>query len=163
MPVASASSHLHGRMGVFCGGEWVPWDEAPEKWNCDIEDPPSYCCAKSKLGEGEYDVAVIGAGCVGAAIARELAKYHVKVVVLEAADDVTQGATKGNSGIVHAGYDDTPGTNRSKFCPVGNQMFPDLDRELHFGYELTGSLVLATNEEEVKELHKLLEKGKTNG
>jgi L-2-hydroxyglutarate oxidase LhgO len=47
--------------------------------------------------------------------------------------DVTQGATKGNSGIVHAGFDDAPGSVRSRFCWPGNQMFPQLDRELHFG------------------------------
>ena len=45
------------------------------------------------------------------------------MLVLEAADDVSQGATKGNSGIVHAGYDDTPGSVRAKFCWPGNQMY----------------------------------------
>ena len=43
---------------------------------------------------------------------------------------MTQGATKGNSGIVHAGFDDKPGTNRARLCWKGNQMFPQLDREL---------------------------------
>ena len=80
-------------------------------------------------------------------------------MVLESADDVTQGATKGNSGIVHAGFDDTPNTNRSKFCWPGNQMFADLDRDLHFGYQKNGSLVLATNEEEKRHLQLLLERG----
>lgn len=55
------------------------------------------------------------------------------MLVLEAADDVTQGATKGNSGIVHAGFDDVPGSIRAAMCWKGNQMFPALDRELHFG------------------------------
>ncbi len=58
---------------------------------------------------------IIGAGCIGAAIARELSRYKVHTCWVEAADDVSQGATKGNSGIVHAGYDDTPGTNRAKY------------------------------------------------
>jgi L-2-hydroxyglutarate oxidase LhgO len=58
------------------------------------------------------------------------------VLVLDSADDVSQGATKGNSGIVHAGFDDTPGSVRSKFCWKGNQMFPQLDNELHFGYQV---------------------------
>ena len=110
-----------------------------------------------------YDVCIIGAGCIGAAIARELSKYQLAVLWLEAADDVSQGATKGNSGIVHAGYDDKPGTNRAKFCWKGNQMFRDLDRDLRFGYQTNGSLVLAFKEEERKVLHELLERGKTNG
>lgn len=78
----------------------------------------------SKDGQGSnYDVCIVGAGCIGSAIARELSKYQVSVLLLEAADDVSQGATKGNSGIVHAGYDDKPNTNRAKYCWKGNQMF----------------------------------------
>lgn len=73
-----------------------------------------------------YDVAIIGAGRIGSAIARELSKYSLKVLLLECADDVSQGATKGNSGIVHAGYDDKPGSVRAKFCWKGNQMFPQV-------------------------------------
>lgn len=63
----------------------------------------------ARHGQGDYDVCVIGAGCIGSAIARELSKYQVKTALLEADDDVTQGATKGNSGVIHAGYDDEPG------------------------------------------------------
>jgi L-2-hydroxyglutarate oxidase LhgO len=113
--------------------------------------------------DGSYDVIIVGAGCVGAAIARELSRYSLSVLVLESADDVTQGATKGNSGVVHAGYDDAPGSVRAKFCWKGNQMFADLDRELRFGYQKNGSLVLATNAEEVAHLHELLERGRKNG
>jgi L-2-hydroxyglutarate oxidase LhgO len=82
---------------------------------------------------------------------------------LEAADDVSQGATKGNSGIVHSGYDDTPHTNRSKYCWSGNQMFPQLDRELRFGYQMNGSLVLATNDAEKEILKGLVARGEING
>lgn len=87
----------------------------------------------------------------------------MKTLLLESADDVSQGATKGNSGIVHAGYDDKPGTNRAKFCWKGNQMFPALDKELRFGYQLNGSLVVATNKAEVKVLDDLMKRGETNG
>ena len=71
--------------------------------------------------------------------------------------------TIGNSGIVHAGFDDKPGSIRAKFCWPGNQMFPKLDEELHFGYQRNGSLVLARGVEEEKVLEELLERGKTNG
>lgn len=106
---------------------------------------------------------MIGAGCIGAAVARELSKTTASVLLLEAADDVTQGATKGNSGIVHAGFDDTPGTNRAKFCWRGNQMFEQLDKELHFGFQKNGSLVVAKTAEEVKHLYELKERGEKNG
>jgi glycerol-3-phosphate dehydrogenase len=83
--------------------------------------------------------------------------------MLEAADDVAQGATKGSSGIVHAGYDDKPGTNRAKFCWAGNQMFPKLDEELHFGYQRNGSLVIARSAQEMEHLHELKARGEVNG
>ena len=71
---------------------------------------------------------IIGAGCIGAAIARELSRYKIHTCWVEAADDVSQGATKGNSGIVHAGYDDTPGTNRAKYWYVELTICFGLDR-----------------------------------
>ena len=83
--------------------------------------------------------------------------------MIEAADDVCQGATKGNSGIVHAGFDDTPGSTRARLCWKGNQMFPGLDDELHFGYQLTGSLVVARGKSEEAHLDELMARGKANG
>lgn len=52
-----------------------------------------------------YDVAIIGAGVVGAMVARNLAKYNIKVCLLEKNNDVAMGASMANSGIVHAGFD----------------------------------------------------------
>jgi len=166
--------HQHGVKGAYVGGEWVDIEDCAEKFNIKdgsncIGNGNCKACPRSRSrvpavkADGTYDVAIIGAGCIGAAIARELAKYNLSTVVIEAADDVTQGATKGNSGIVHAGFDDTPGTNRAKFCWPGNQMFEGLDRDLHFGYQKNGSLVLATTPEEVKILHELKKKGEKNG
>jgi len=169
-----AKAHIHGTKGAFVGGDWVEIEDCPEKFNVkggSNESCTKECakCPRSRSrnnaanSDGSYDVVIIGAGCIGSAIARELSRTTASVLLLEAADDVTQGATKGNSGIVHAGYDDKPGTNRARFCWKGNQLFPQLDRELHFGYEKTGSLVIAKSEEELPVLDELLERGKTNG
>lgn len=68
-----------------------------------------------------------------------------------------------HQGIVHSGYDDRPGSLHAKFCWPGNQMFPQLDKELRFGYQKNGSLVLAINEDEKKVLHELKKRGETNG
>ena len=76
---------------------------------------------------------------------------------------MTQGATKGNSGIVHAGFDDKPGTNRARLCWKGNQMFPRLDRELKFGYLRNGSLVVARGPDDEATLRELLARGAANG
>ena len=161
---------VHGEGGAYVGGYWVPIEDCPDHFNVrggshEVAQPAvrsatSHSAAKP---DGTYDVAIIGSGCIGAAVARELSKTTASVVVLEAADDVCQGATKGNSGIVHAGYDDKPGSVRAKLCWKGNQMFPALDKDLHFGYQLTGSLVVARGEEEEKHLEELLARGKTNG
>lgn len=110
-----------------------------------------------------YDVCIIGAGVVGMNIARELAKYQVRVCVLERKDDVGCGCSKANSGIVHGGYSDHPGTRKAKFCVEGNRMYAQLDSELHFGYRKTGSLVLAFTNEELPKLQELYEQGVRNG
>ena len=52
-----------------------------------------------------YDVAIIGAGVTGAMTARELSRYELSVCVIEKESDVAMGASKANSGIVHAGFD----------------------------------------------------------
>lgn len=175
---AASAPHQHGVKGVYYGGHWLDLEDCHGTFT-GVEDKCSGCsknkngneqpCPRSRSANRaspnntDYDICIVGAGCIGAAIARELSRYKLSVVWLEAADDVSQGATKGNSGIVHAGYDDTPGSNRAKYCWKGNQMFPQLDKELRFGYQLNGSMVLATKEEDRVELQELLERGKTNG
>ena len=167
-----SSTRQHGVNGVYYGGDWVDMEDCPGTFAVD-ESKCSGCkasssCPRSKSRnvsstDGNYDVLIVGAGCIGAAIARELSKYQLSILWIDAADDVSQGATKGNSGIVHAGYDDTPGTNRAKYCWKGNQMFAGLDKELRFGYQKNGSLVVAFTDEDKEELKNLLERGKTNG
>lgn len=110
-----------------------------------------------------YDVCVIGAGVVGLNIARELAKYKLKLCVLDKEDDVSCGCSKANSGIVHGGYSDEPGTLKAKLCVRGNHLYEELNKELHFGYRRTGSLVLAFENEEIAKLQQLYEKGTANG
>ena len=61
-----------------------------------------------------YDVMIIGAGVTGSAIARELMRKKRKVAVLERCSDICEGTSKANSGIVHAGFDATPGTLKAK-------------------------------------------------
>ena len=57
-----------------------------------------------------YDIAIVGAGVVGAAIARELAQYAVACILVDAADDVGTGTSKANTAILHTGFDATPGS-----------------------------------------------------
>ncbi|KAI9032957.1 FAD dependent oxidoreductase [Hyaloraphidium curvatum] len=110
-----------------------------------------------------YQVAIIGGGVIGLAVARNLSKFTASVLVIERTQDVAQGATKANSGIVHGGFDDKPGSVKASVCFRGNQMFTQLDKELQMGFRRTGSLVLGFNDEDRKGLEELLQRGITNG
>ncbi|MCR5144991.1 MAG: NAD(P)/FAD-dependent oxidoreductase [Lachnospiraceae bacterium] len=110
-----------------------------------------------------YDIAIIGAGVIGSAIARELSKYEAKICVLEREEDVCCGTSKANSAIIHAGYDATPGTLKAKMNVAGNAMMDELSRDLDFPFKRCGSLVVRTKDQDISGLEKLLEKGKANG
>lgn len=110
-----------------------------------------------------YDVVIIGAGVSGAAIARELSRYERKVAVLERASDVCEGTSKANSGIVHAGYDATPGTLKASLNVRGNELMERLSKELDFPFKRNGSLVLCFEKKDRERLEELLEKGEKNG
>ena len=89
-----------------------------------------------------YDVMIIGAGVTGSAIARELMRKKRKVAVLERCSDICEGTSKANSGIVHAGFDATPGTLKAKMNVQGSKRMEALSKELDFSYKRNGSLVL---------------------
>ena len=106
-----------------------------------------------------YDVIIIGSGVVGAAIARKLSRFNLKICILEKEDDVGTGASKANSGIVHGGYAAKYGTLKGKLCGKGNKMYRKLQEELNFGYRKTGALVIGFNEEDEKKITELYENG----
>lgn len=109
------------------------------------------------------DVVIIGAGVMGAATAYELAKYDLKVKVLEKEHDVSNGTSKANSGIVHAGYDAKEGTLMAKYNALGNAMYENLCKEIDAPFKRTGSLVLAFSEEDKEHLNLLYNRGIKNG
>lgn len=110
-----------------------------------------------------YDVTIIGAGVVGTAVARLLSQYQLKVCLLDRSDDVASGATKANSGIVHGAYATKYGTLKAKLAREGNQLYDDLEAQLHFGFLRIGAFVLAFDAEEAKELENLYANGLKNG
>lgn len=109
------------------------------------------------------DVIIIGAGVVGCAVARRLSRYCLDVVVLEKAEDVSCGASKANSGIVHAGFDAVPGTVKAYYNVKGANMYPALTQELGVPYKMNGSMVLAFDREDLPALQKLYDRGVKNG
>ena len=90
---------VHGDGGLYCGGGFVPIEECGELYaNPSGERYKSRGPPAADVDPDAYDVVVIGAGCVGGSVARELSRYTARVLLVDKADDVTQGATKGNSG-----------------------------------------------------------------
>ena len=92
-----------------------------------------------------YDVVIIGCGVVGAAAAYELARYDLKVAVLEAENDVATGSSKANSAILHTGYDPRPGSLMAKLNVEGNRLAFEIAHRLNVPVERCGSLVVAFN------------------
>ncbi len=109
-----------------------------------------------------YDVAVIGCGIVGTAVARELSKYQLDVVVIDKNSDVSDGTTKANSGIVHAGYDAREGTLKAKLNVMGNEMYEDICRELEVPFQRNESIVLGFSDEDMRRIEGLFERGIKN-
>ena len=70
-----------------------------------------------------YDVAIIGGGVVGCAIARELSRYELRIALLEKCAEVGFGTTKTNSGIIHPGHHSPPDTLKGRLAVRGNELF----------------------------------------
>jgi glycerol-3-phosphate dehydrogenase len=87
-----------------------------------------------------YDIAIIGAGVIGANIARELSRYNLSICLIEKENDVSMGTTKANSAIIHSGYDAKPGTLKGKFNALGNPLFDKLCDELNVPFKRIGSM-----------------------
>ncbi|RLI65556.1 MAG: FAD/NAD(P)-binding oxidoreductase [Candidatus Asgardarchaeum californiense] len=111
-------------------------------------------------------IAIIGAGIVGAAIARELTRYqNFEIHIFEKEADVGWGATKANTAIIHGGYDDDPDKypNRARLCARGNKLWRTLVSELNIPSVWPGALIVALLDEDIPKIETLLERGKRNG
>lgn len=110
-----------------------------------------------------YNVTVIGAGAVGCAVARQLSQFNLDVLVLEKNSDVAGETSGRNSAVVHAGFNNKPGSLMAKLCVEGNEGFEDLCNKLDVPYRKTGKLVVALDESDVPAIEKLYEQGVANG
>ena len=109
------------------------------------------------------DIIIVGSGITGCAVARELSRYNASVTVLEKGCDVAEGATKANSGLIHAGYDAEPGTKKAYYNVLGASMYPELCAALSVPYHQNGALVIALEEHDRETIQKLKIRGEQNG
>lgn len=107
-----------------------------------------------------FDCLIIGGGVVGASVFNKLVRIGKKCLLIDKASDVATGASKANSGLVHAGYDPKPGTLKAILNVRGNHLYPKICKRLGIKLKKCGALVVGDDEEKVKELYA---RGKQNG
>lgn len=110
-----------------------------------------------------FDIAIVGAGVVGCAIARNLTLSGARVLVLEKALDVLDGASKGNSAILHTGFDAPPGSLEQACISSGYLEYLNVAQELNLPILRSGAMVLAWDQEQLAQLPELIEKAHKNG
>ncbi|EFL18420.1 LOW QUALITY PROTEIN: oxidoreductase, partial [Streptomyces sp. C] len=110
-----------------------------------------------------YDVTVIGAGVVGSAIARELARLPLRIALLDASDDVGDGTSKANTAILHTGFDAVPGTLESRLVRDGSRRLAAYAAENGIPVEPLGALLVAWDAEQHAALPGLAAKAERNG
>ena len=127
------------------------------------------CAAEHQLhasrfaGAPPYDVAIIGAGVIGCALAYELSQYRLRVVLIDRAFDVGEGTSKGNSAIIHTGFDAEPGSLESQLVTSASRQWPALAERLKIPFMPVSALMLALTEEQHAQLPALREKALANG
>lgn len=110
-----------------------------------------------------FDIAVIGGGVVGCAVTRRAALSGASVILIEAASDILAGASKGNSAILHTGFDAPPGSDELALMRAGREEYLSIRHMLHLPLLETGAIVVAWTAEEQQRLEKIAEKGRANG
>ncbi len=112
---------------------------------------------------GYYDTVVVGAGIVGIATARELARWGQTVLLLEEKAGIGEETSSRNSEVIHAGIYYKPGTLKAKACLQGSKLLYDFAEKRHIPHKNCRKLIVATNSREVRTLEALLANGEKNG
>lgn len=110
----------------------------------------------------QADIVIVGAGAVGSALARELSKYKLKVIVVEKNEDLGGDSSKSNSAIIHTGYDAKPGTLESQLVVAANPMYDKIAADLDVPFARIGALLPAFTDEQFAQLPALKHKAMMN-
>jgi glycerol-3-phosphate dehydrogenase len=111
----------------------------------------------------EYDVAVIGGGVVGCAALRELSRYDLRLLLLERESDLAEGISKGNSGVIHAGFNVPVRSLKARTNVAGLKLVYELASTLGVPHRKTGKLVVALADEDRPRLEELKAQGDRSG
>ena len=114
---------------------------------------------------GECDLAVVGAGIIGLAVAREMLsrRPQLSVTVLEREDEVGFHQTGHNSGVIHAGIYYNPGSLKAKLCVEGAAEMYEFCEQHGVDHQRCGKVIVALDESELPGLDELERRGRKNG
>ena len=113
--------------------------------------------------DGPFDVVVIGAGVVGAAVARLLSHHALSVALVEAGPDVGAGTSKANTAILHTGFDAKPGTVEARLVARGYELLRDYAPRVGVAVEKVGAVLVAWDDEQAANLPSLAARAGANG
>jgi glycerol-3-phosphate dehydrogenase len=131
--------------------------------------PGSGCAASHKISPDAFppnqpfDVAILGAGVIGCALAFELSTYHLRIVMVDRAFDVGEGTSKGNSAIIHTGFDATPDSLEAQLVTSASRQWPELAEKLKIPFRTVSALMLAFNDGQLARLPEIREVAVANG
>ncbi len=111
----------------------------------------------------DHDIAIVGAGVVGSAIARELSRFRLRPVLLEAGNDVGAATSKANTALLHTGFDAKPGTLEARLVRRGHELLSAYAPRAGIPLERVGALLVAWSEEEYARFPAIVERARANG
>lgn len=110
-----------------------------------------------------YDIAVVGGGVVGCAVARRFALDGAKVVLLERAPDILAGASKANSALLHTGFDAPPDSLELACMQAGYREYLEIRGRLNLPLLETGAMVVAWTSDQLAALDGIENQARRNG
>jgi L-2-hydroxyglutarate oxidase LhgO len=115
--------------------------------------------------ERSADIAVVGAGILGLAVARTLMRRHptLRLVVLDKEREIARHQTGRNSGVIHSGIYYAPGSLKAQLCVEGNRLIYKFCAEKGIPTERCGKVIVAASEAEIPRLEELRRRGEANG
>jgi L-2-hydroxyglutarate oxidase LhgO len=114
------------------------------------------------MERAEVDCVVIGAGVIGLACARRIARGGREVLILEAGGEIGSGISARNSEVIHAGIYYPAGSLKARLCVAGRDMLYAYCADHGVTARRVGKLVVATSPDQIPALHKLMEQGRAN-
>jgi glycerol-3-phosphate dehydrogenase len=114
------------------------------------------------VAEGHYDVAIVGGGVVGCAVARRFALEGARTILLERAADILAGPSKANSALLHTGFDATPGSLELACVRAGYAEYLEIRERMNLPLLETGAVLVAWNDEEAARLDAILAQAHAN-